>query len=247
MAAPASPPQVELVVARCGESINWARNLARLAPGLRVTLYDKSPDGEREADAVPLPNLGREAHTHFHHLATRYGSLSAVTVFAQGHPFDHVPDLKRKVRRLVEGTYSVGDFEWLGFIIDTDDARGTRLHVPWTKNPEHRELPLDTFHQQLFGEPAPAEFVFRPGGQFIVTREAIHRRPQAFYEHALQLTSAPGIEPACCCERVWDRVFLAESPERGMLGGDKTLYLRKTKRGDHPLAGDGIRVEPIRY
>ncbi|MEM1057618.1 MAG: DUF3431 domain-containing protein [Verrucomicrobiota bacterium] len=242
-----TPPQVELVVARCGENVNWARNLERLAPGLRVTIYDKSPDGAREAGALPLPNLGREAHTHLHHMVTRFHSLAAVTVFAQGHPFDHVPDLKRKVRRLAEGTYRVADFEWLGFIIDTDDARGRRLHVPWTKNPEGRELPLEGFHQRLLGEPSPAEFVFRPGGQFIVTRDKIRRRPLEFYQRALELASEPGLEPACCFERVWDRVFGVEGPERAMLAGAKTLYLRRTKRGDHPLAGDAIRVAPIRY
>lgn len=240
-------PAVELVVARCEENLNWLRNLRAALPALAVAVYDKGPAPTREPGATALPNLGREAHSHLHHLATRYHALADLTVFVQGYPFDHVPDLKKRIAALAartNGSATAPDFEWLGYIIDTDDDRGRRLHVPWTKNTERRELPMARFYQALFQAPCPADFAFRPGGQFIVSREAAHRRPRSFYENARALAAQPGMEAACCFERLWDRIFLAEGRERERLGADNTLYLRPTKNAVHPLAGDAIRVAP---
>lgn len=237
-------PQVELVIARYEENLNWLRNLRAKLPELRVTIYDKGREQNRAPDALPLPNVGREAHTHLHHLATRYATLSDVTFFLQGYPFDHVPDLKDRVAAVREAAHAVADFEWLGFIIDTDDDRGRRLHVPWTKNTERAELPMATYYEPLLGRPCPPDFAFRPGGQYVVTREAVQRRPPAFYEQARDLVAQPGMEAACCLERFWDQLFLAESRERQLLDGAKTLYLRPTKNTVHPLAGDAIRVAP---
>lgn len=104
----------------------------------------------------PLPNVGREAHAWLHHLFERYHTLSAQTVFAQGRPFDHAPDFHRVVRRLARGEEVPSDFWWLGFLWETDDARGFPSFVHWTKNPSRRELNLADFFPILFGESAPA-------------------------------------------------------------------------------------------
>ncbi len=237
-------PQVELVIARHEENLNWLRNLRAQVPSLQVTIYDKSAENKREAEAIALPNLGREAHTHLHHLATRYDSLADVTFFLQGYPFDHVPDLKGRVAAVTEGLRTVADFEWLGFIIDTDDDRGRRLHVPWTKNTERAELPMAMYYEPLIEAPCPTTFAFRPGGQFVLPRSTARRRPASFYDKAVKLAAQPGIEAACCLERFWDHLFLAESRERQLLDGANTLYLRPTKNTVHPLAGDAIRVAP---
>ena len=100
----ASPPSIALVVARWREDLAWLR---RVPPAVALHVYDKGGDA---ADLLPpplrrrvhlevLPNAGREAHTYLHHLAHRYDRLADLTVFAQGRPFDHVPDLHRLLRR----------------------------------------------------------------------------------------------------------------------------------------------------
>ena len=80
---------IELVVARYREELNWLR---RVPKSVRVTIYDKS--AAPQPGAIALPNVGREAHTYLHHIVSRYESLSEVTVFCQGKPFDPLAWIK---------------------------------------------------------------------------------------------------------------------------------------------------------
>ena len=81
--------EIDPVVAHYEEDLHWLR---RLPDGVRPVVYSK---GQGTDGAFPLPNVGREAHTYLHHIATCYDKLPEVTGFSQGHPFDHVPDLLR--------------------------------------------------------------------------------------------------------------------------------------------------------
>ena len=133
---------VEVVVCRFGEDLSWTRNLPR---GVHITIYDKTPLEEgRWPGAISLPNHSRDDFAWLHHLVERYDDLAELTVFAQGHPFDHAPDLHRVVRRYAQKEESP-DFAWLGFLWETDDARGRPSFVTWSKNPERRELDLEGF------------------------------------------------------------------------------------------------------
>jgi hypothetical protein len=216
-------PQLELVVARHTEDLAWLRRVPR---AFTASVYDKSG---ALPDAIQLPNIGREAHTYLHHLAERHDSLADITVFVQGHPFDHAPDLHKILRSLAEGSFSVPDFHWLGFLADTDDARGRRLFVPWSKNPERHELPLNEFHQQLLGAPGPDAYRFFVGAQFIVTRATAHRRDAAFYRNARELSVSSPLAPHCF-ERCWDRVFSADGTAGRLPADQLTAYFKPIKR-----------------
>ncbi len=192
----------------------------------RITVYNK---GDALPDTTPLPNIGREAHTYLHHLAERHTNLADITVFVQGHPFDHAPDLHERLRALAEGRETVPDFQWLGFLADTDDCRGRRLFVPWSKNPERTELRLDDFHQQLFGTPGPENYRFFVGAQFAVTRDAAHRRDADFYRRARALATDFPLAPHCF-ERCWDRVFVTDGTANRLAAGQLTAYFKPIKR-----------------
>jgi Protein of unknown function (DUF3431) len=216
-------PRFELVVARYGEDLAW---LKRAPKEFQVTVYDK---GDGSGGGFALGNEGREAHTYLHHLTERYDSLADVTVFVQGHPFDHAPDLHKRLRALVDGRESVADFHWLGFLADTDDSRGRRLFVPWSKNPERHELPLDEFHQQIFGTAGPDNYRFFVGAQFIVTRDTARRRDAAFYHNARALSASSPLAPHCF-ERCWDRVFAADGTAGRLPADQLTAYFKPIKR-----------------
>jgi UDP-galactopyranose mutase len=200
--------EVELVVARFREDVDWVR---KAPSSVRVTILDKG--GDLDPARIPwarvesLPNAGREAQSYLHHLASRYDSLAPITVFCQGHPFDHARDFHEDVRRIVEGREIVDGFRWLGHAEDMDDPRGRRLFVPWSRNADRRELALDRFHDALFGTPCPDLVSFRLGAQFAVTAECARRRSREFYERAMAL-SAAFPDAAHCFERLWDRVFV---------------------------------------
>jgi len=207
--------QLELVVCRCGEDLAWTRNIP---PGIPVIIYDKTPPPAPPwPGSIPLPNVGREAQAWLHHLTDRYDSLPEWTVFAQGHPFDHVPDMHPLIRRLASGEPPPQDFLWLGFLWETDDARGRPSFVHWTKNPERRELDLDGFFHELWGEPAPPKIRYVGGGQFALSRAAAHRRPRNFFERARTL-AADFPDAAHAFERTWDRVFLAPPLDPSLFG-----------------------------
>jgi len=217
------PPRFELVVARYDEDLAW---LKRVPGEFRVTVYDKGDGGSR---GVCLPNNGREAHTYLHHLCQHHDSLADLTVFVQGRPFDHAPDLHKTLSALADGSLHIPDFHWLGFLADTDDSRGRRLFVPWSKNPDRAELPLDEFHQQIFGDPGPGTYRFFVGAQFIVTRAAARRRDRAFYAHARDLASTMPLAPHCF-ERCWDRIFLTDGTAGRLPPGQLTAYFKPIKR-----------------
>ena len=220
---------LEVVVARYRERVDWTRNVPR---AVRVSIYDKGGDldATRFGLAARLANVGREAETYLRHIVSRWDSLAEVTVFCQGHPFDHASDLHRVLADLAAGRARVDDFRWLGFIIDTDDARGRRLFATWSKNLEGRELAVDVFHEALFGEPAPGFVRFYPGGQFAVTAACVRARPRDFYLRALELaTSFP--DAAHCFERLWDRVFGVTGVDPALLGDALCRYLKPVRRG----------------
>lgn len=196
---------VEVVVCRHGEDLAWTRNLPR---GVSLTIYDKTePAGERWPGSTPLPNVGREAQAWLHHLTVRYESLPDWTVFAQGHPFDHAPDFHRFVRNLSGGKQTEGNFHWLGFLWETDNALGHPSFVNWTKNPERRPLDLDGFFQVLWKEPCPETIRYVGGGQFALAAEAARRRPRSFYQRAREVAEQFP-DAAHAFERTWNRIFM---------------------------------------
>ncbi|MEE3327519.1 MAG: DUF3431 domain-containing protein [Myxococcota bacterium] len=214
---------LELVVARYDEDLKWLR---RVSDSFRVTIYDKGGDWE---GAIPLENVGYEAHTYLHHIVSRYDTLTDVTVFVQGSPFDHVPELHRRLRHLAEGEEPEDAFRWLGFVVDYDDAEGRRLFRDWSKNEDGRLLDLAGFCQALWGGAVPERFVFYPGGQFIVSSELIRRQPVDFYQRALDL-SVTFPDAGHCLERTWDRVFDVDGLPESLRGRELPIYLRPIRR-----------------
>ena len=214
---------LEIVVAHYREDLRWLRRVPR---EFRVTIYDK---GGSVRDAIPLENVGHEAHTYLHHLVSRYDALADVTVFCQGKPFDHVPDLHRRLRRLARGGEAPETFRWLGFIIDWDDPEGRRLFQTWDRNTEGRALRMDAFWRALWDELPPARLVFYPGAHFIVRAATVRGRPRAFYERALAL-SATFPDAGHCFERCWDRVFGCDGIPEDCRGRELPIYLRPIRR-----------------
>jgi len=229
---------VELIVARHEEDLRWLRRIPR---AMGVSVYNKggSPALEESLEAElssgarlsvrPLANHGREAHSYLTHLVVRYDALAPVTVFAQGHPFDHAPDFHGRLQALANGREKPDPFLWYGFLLETDDAHGRRLFVPWSKNPDRDELSTGKLFEELFEQPSPGLFHFCGGGQFAVTREAVHRRPRVFYARALELSTVIP-HAAHAMERLWDRFFGDPLIDPKALGREGVKYLKRVKR-----------------
>ena len=225
---------IELVVSRFQEDLRW---LKRVPATIGIRIYNKGAadplpttlKDRKNVSLIPLPNVGLEAHTYLTHLVTRYDSLAPVTLFCQGHPFDHAPDLHERLGALATGVETPDPFLWYGFLEDTDDQFGHRLFIPWSKNPERRELATGRLYEELFGEPSPELFHFRCGAQFAVTREGVRRRPAAFYQRALELSVSFPLA-VHSLERMWDRFFGDPAIDPSSLGVEGVRYHKRIRR-----------------
>ncbi len=242
--------EIEMVVARYNEPLNWLR---RVPAAIRVLVYDKGDDAEEigvvaarqrgVTEMKSLPNIGREAHTYLWHIVHNYETLAPWTIFCQGRPFDHAFDFHRTLHSLADSAPQdivEGGFRPLGHIIDTDDAQGARLFVNWSKNEDRHLLDADGFYRALFETSGPSEYSFRLGAQFIASAHCIRRRERSFYERALQL-SQEFPDAAHCFERMWPHVFGVENPDVAQLNGRKTAYLKPVRRLLEPPECEEVR------
>ncbi|GAB4051983.1 DUF3431 domain-containing protein [Spirosoma litoris] len=218
---------LELVVAHYTENLNWLRNIPAT---LQKTVYSKGPDSEAEHTVIPLPNVGREAHTYLHHIVNRYDTLAEWTIFCQGKPFDHAYDFKKTLRDMAANALVLKnkEFHWLGHLIDTDDNQGQRLFQPWSKNEDGRGLDLVGFHRALFDNDGPPLYTFVLGAQFAIHRNLLQQKPVSFYERALEVSVAFP-DAAHCFERSWDRVFDVVGIDPDWLDGRLTVQLKPMK------------------
>jgi len=226
--------EVDLVVSHFNEDLRW---LKRVPEAFKITVYAKGspPDFRflsRPVTCRHLPNIGREAHTWLLHCLEHWQAPAEVTVFLQGHPFDHCHDTHARLKQVAEegsGSLPASGFHWWGFIIETDDAMGERVFVPWSKNCNHRKLDIGARYRALFEATPPCEYRFFPGGQFAVSRSALQFRPPEFYRKAIALFDSDPDLPYCL-ERFWDVVFNAPSISDETMGGEKTVYLKKIRK-----------------
>lgn len=164
---------MEVVVARYNEPLEWTREF-------RATIYNKGDACGYQT--ISMPNVGREGHTYYSHIYNNYYTLADTTVFLQGSPFDHSPNILERLRELSKRV--CGGFEYLSENVYQSNT--------W-ECPYHGGLPLSRVYEELFGLSHLGSlcksvfgrfympFEFGAGAQFAVTRERIHRRPREFY------------------------------------------------------------------
>lgn len=177
-------PNVQVVIARYNESIEWASDL-------NAVIYNK---GDFLEGTIPLENIGREAHTFLHHIITRYDELAEYTCFVQGNPFDHYPILKLKL-----ADFTPIDILFLGTLHECDRMG----------KPDHPDLAVGKVYDLFFTTPKE-KFTFYAGAQCIVSRDRILKRPKAFYEALLK--QDPSVYP-WVYERLWPDIY-SDTPIR---------------------------------
>ena len=163
---------MKLVVARYNEDIEWTKKFKD------VIIYNKGLPLVGDSNVIELSNVGREGHTYYHYIFTNYDDLDKYTVFLQGNPYDHTPNLEDVITRLQ--TFQ-GDF----LSITKETCMTTNIFD--NANPE---LPLMKVYEYLFGECSTLKvYHFGVGAQFIVSRDCIHKHPKEFYGKIVNLLS----------------------------------------------------------
>ena len=124
-------------------------------------------------------------------------------IFLQGYPFDHSPNIISNLNRYLNRENNI-DFEFLSEKVINCNLSGCRYHAA---------LPLRSVYEKVFNIKKDFhEFQFGAGAQFIVSKEAILRRPKSFYLKIVELLekSVNPIE-GFVIERFHKLIFTSES------------------------------------
>ena len=183
--------EVELVIAKYKENIDWIKLI--LHP---TRIYDKSDTPI--TDSIPLPNVGREAHTFLYHIVKNYDNLADVTVFLQGNPFEHVegcPSYSDKTIQDINSITKDSDFE-----------------------PFYREVIRETSHTNfnIGGIFTTDMYLFSSGAQYIVPKAFILNRPLSLWKKLLDLSDTNLMyDTTKICpwsfERIWMMLFKGDA------------------------------------
>jgi hypothetical protein len=163
---------MKYVIARYNEDISWADFLPN------VVVYNKGDHIETDHELRQLPNVGREGHTFYTYMYENYNNLDDFTCFLQGYPMDHIQEDDQSAtleQKLAEARKQ--DYDWFNLnryqnLIRIKDG------CMW-----HKDLPFLPFLKQIKGVDIDPEthIVISFGGQFAVSRKAIHSNPREFY------------------------------------------------------------------
>lgn len=96
-----------IVVARYNENVEWTK------PFSNVVIFNKGEKLDEGYNEHLLENVGREGHTYYNYICENYDKLSDYTIFLQGHPFDHSPNLIDNLHRHINTQFTGCDFVYL--------------------------------------------------------------------------------------------------------------------------------------
>jgi len=163
---------MKIIVSRYNEDIEWTKQFSE-----HIVLYNKGDDYIE--NAITLPNVGREGHTYFHYICENYDNLDDYTIFLQGDPLPHAPDICSELHKLLNDPINI-DFQYLNAEQITYNLL-TGCH-------RHPSINIANVYERLFNKPATNRYIiFCPGAQFIVSKERIRKRPVSFYKKIVDM------------------------------------------------------------
>lgn len=161
---------MKIVVSRFNECVEWTKIFDN------VIIYNKGPILSGFANSKTLENVGREGHTYYTYICDNYDNLEDFTVFLQGYPFDHSPNIISDVLKFTNTL----DYQILGRRLLT-----FRDHCRY-----HSGIPSVDVYNYLFDDKFTTGVIdFTPGAQFIVSKRFILSRPKSFYLKIVNLLS----------------------------------------------------------
>ncbi len=181
-----------IIVARFNEDIEWTKQFSN------VIIYNKGEPLNNGITEICLKNVGREGHSYFQYIYDNYDNLNTYTIFLQGYPFDHSPNLVENIKKCTD---SDAHFVQLCELVLNCKLSGCRYHP---------NLPLRDVYNYVFDTTMKTDihFTFGAGAQFRVSKESILKRPRDFYLKIIKLQehSVNPIE-AYIMERLYGFIF----------------------------------------
>ena len=193
---------IDIVLARFNEDVWWTHDLGRHC---RIFTYNKG-----SGPPPHLPNIGREAHTYFHHLTRIYGQFSVWTFFSQADPATHLHKPLQDIIRAFPKTDHEAAFYIEGGPIFYSNAP---VRYAGAAEKQNEEKGVGEVWSALFTSDPPADMLFAPGAIFAITSERLMTRSLAFYGKAMELAATRPRGP-WEFERIWAYLWTSSAATR---------------------------------
>ena len=166
-----------IIVARYNENVEWTKKLTN------VIIYNKGKKLDNNYNEVFLNNVGREGHTYYKYICDNYENLAEYTIFLQGRPFDHSPNIISNLNKYINNKELNIDFEFL-----SEQIHYSSLDLECSKYWQCKNIHKNW--ERIFGVSNDnKECIFGAGAQFIVSKKKILNHPKEFYENIVNLLS----------------------------------------------------------
>jgi len=182
----------QLIVARFNEDISWISHVQKWEKLVvnKGESFEKIPN----VKLTHAENIGREPETFLSYIVENWDELPGQMAFVQGNPLDHAPNAVSELNTFAE---KPGQFAWFN--------KNAKISCDRLGNPHHPGLDLVNACvacQILF----PEEFVFVPGGQFVVSKERVKKHDLSVYKELLSIAQNDPKGP-WIIERLWGVLF----------------------------------------
>uniref|UniRef100_A0A6C0D7Z4 Glycosyltransferase n=1 Tax=viral metagenome TaxID=1070528 RepID=A0A6C0D7Z4_9ZZZZ len=169
---------MKIIVARYNENIEWTQ---RLPPDIDVIVCNKGDKlSNHKGTVVDLPNVGREGHTYYKYIYDNYDNLDDYTIFLQGNPFEHSPQLICTINNIHKCKTFECEYAFISERVLCTSLSGCPYDI---------YMDIKPIYKHLFGTIADNNQIiqFAQGAQFIVSKRAILSRSKEFYKKIIEL------------------------------------------------------------
>lgn len=164
-----------IVVARYNENIEWTKQFSN------VIIFNKGQKIENIYHEVFLNNVGREGHTYYKYICDNYDNLLDYTIFLQGRPFDHSPNIISNLNKYINNQELNIDFNFL-----SENIIYSSLDLECSRHWQCKHI-HDNWKRIFSVNPDNNQCIFGAGAQFIVSKNQILKRPKEFYENIVKM------------------------------------------------------------
>lgn len=166
---------ITIVVARYNENIEWTKQFPN------VIIYNKGTKLDGDYNEIMLDNVGREGHTYYKYICDNYDKLDDYTIFLQGNPFDHSPEIIKIINYFLYNNDIDIDFKYL-----TNNVIETSFNNEKINHYQCRNI-YNTYEKVFGNKTNNKKIIVGWGGLFIVSKKRILKRPKTFYENIVKI------------------------------------------------------------
>jgi len=213
---------LEIVVSRFNEDLNWLKEIPTNFY-TKITVYNKGDSPiecpVNNCTVHPLPNLGRDSHTYFHHVIQNYDNLADITMFLPGSVF-RKPYKRAQYDRIVDFLSQKRESVIVGAKkakTNINVEKGFTINVHSVSNNDNRAKNPNSRLNISSIRPLGAWFAhFFPGEEMgcithncilAASRDDIRKRSKDLYQRLLENHSTKNPETVHYSERTWSTIF----------------------------------------